>query len=448
MHLDFSNENELEGVLTLSIDQNDFLDKVEKSLKSYQKSMRHPGFRAGKTPLGLLKKQIGTDVKKEEILKLIQSEITNYHKEKGNEIIFLPIMDENDIDWAGANDYKFTFKVGLRPKLEINLDSLSKVNSPIPVISENDINEESKRLRKQYGDIERLDEVIWSDDLVVVFRVAELIENEEGQQEGFTKMVRLEGKNMNQAQKDLLTGKKPEEQFVVELKKLIDESTLVEMLEIDSNKLNELGESFEITIQGSITLKEAEISEEFFKKVFYDDSVKTEEDFNSRIKEDLTNFFENKSVPKLIADTKKELLSSVDVNVSESFIREWFMRNAELDKVDDVEKSIAEFIETTKWDLITEELAKQYEITVEESEVRDNIRSYVIQQYAYQLQNIGMEQIEQMTDNLYKRENFRIELRQNLLEDKLVKGFKEKGVFTQIEMSKTEFEQFVKTNEL
>jgi adenosylmethionine-8-amino-7-oxononanoate aminotransferase len=64
------------------------------------------------------------------------------------------------------------------------------------------------------------------------------------------------------------------------------------------------------------------------------------------------------------------------------------------------------------------------------------------------MQNLDKEQVEQMTNNLYSNDNFRIELRQNILSNKVVKELKNKGTFTTIELTKKQFEEFVKENEL
>jgi len=95
-----------------------------------------------------------------------------------------------------------------------------------------------------------------------------------------------------------------------------------------------------------------------------------------------------------------------------------------------------------------EKLASDFSVEVEEEEIKNSIRSYVIQQYAYQMQNIDKELIESMTERLYSQDHFKMELRQNILEDKVVKELKNKGTFTQKQLSKAKFEAFVKENEL
>jgi len=449
MQLDFSNENDQERVLSLSIEEKDYEENLSKSLKDYQKNMRFPGFRKGKTPLGLVRKQIGTDVKKEEVNKIIQTQISQYYTENRKDIIFMPIMDEDaDPDWESTNEFKFNFRVAKRPTFDINTDALSAVESRKLKLSDEELNTEIQNLRKQYGDVEQLEEVIDDEKLVTVFRAVELNEDGTELEDGFTKMVRLEGEKLTPKLKKLLLGKKKEEEFTDNLKKTLGEKALAELFETEKQAVKDFNDSFKITIQGSILLKEAELNEEFYQKVFNTDAVKDEEAFRERISQNLNDFFDGKDGRKVQTDVKEFLLNGTEVSLPEDFLRTWYTRNAKVEETDNLEEKIAEFIQTTKWDLILEKMADDFELSVAEEEIKNSIRSYVIQQYAYQMSNLDRDQIEGMVDNLYNQEYFRLELRQNLLEDKVVKELKNKGTFTQTELTKAKFEEFVKENEL
>ena len=448
MHLDFSSQNDQEGVLSLSIEEKDYQENVAQSLKEYQKSMRFPGFRKGKTPLGLVKKQIGTDLKKEEVNKLIQGQISEYYRENRKDIIFMPLMDDIDPDWQNDEDFKFTFRVAKRPQFDIDVKALSSVESRVLKLSNKELEKEIENLRKQYGDVEQQEEVIEHDELVTVFRAVELNEDGAELENGFTKIVRLEGTQLTDGLKKLLLGRKKEEEFDINLKEALTEKELKQIFEVDKQVLKDLNDQFRITIQGSILLKEAELNEEFFQKVFNSDAIKDEEGFRERISQNLKDFFDSKDSRKLQTDVKEFLLSKTEVVLPEEFLKLWYARNAKVGEDENLDEKIEEFVQTTKWDLILEKMAEDYELTVADEEIKNSIRSYVIQQYAYQMSNLDRDQIEGMVENLYGQEYFRLELRQNLLEDKVVKELKNKGTFAQTELSKAKFEEFAKENEL
>lgn len=450
MQLDFSNEGKLEGVLTLSIQQEDYQENLSSSLKKYQKNTSFPGFRKGKTPLGFVKKQLGSDVKKEEVNKIIQTEISNYYKDNREKIIFMPMMEDlsEDFDWGDKDAFDFSFRVAMKPEFEIDRKALKSVESRELVLSDEELEKEIQNLRKQYGEVEKIDIVKEDPSLVTVFKVAELDEEGNDLKDGFTKMVRLEGSDLSDGWKELLLGKKNEEEFVADLKSIVSVGELEKALEADKNTIKDLGSSFKIAIQGSILLTEAEMNDEFYQKVFNVDSIKDEESFRSRISENLSGFFEGKDLKGLQGKIKEALLGSVTIDLPEDFMKLWFERNAKLSEEDNLEEKVAEFMQTTKWDLILESLSQEYKVGVEEEEIRNSIRSYVIQQYSYQMASLDQEQVESMVDNLYNQEYFRLELRQNILESKVVSELKKSSTFTQVQLSKPEFEEFVKENEL
>ena len=450
MQLDFNKEGNLEGVLTLSITGNDYQEELTKSLKKYQKTMRFPGFRVGKTPLGFVKKQLGNDLKREEVNKIIQSEISKYYSDHKEEIIFMPLMNElnDDFDWNGADDYKFTFKVALRPDVSVNLKVLESIEARTLKLEDDELETEVENLRKQYGDVDKLDIIEDNDELVTVFRAIELDEENKELEGGVSKMVRLEWNNAPAKLKKELIGKKSDEEFDLDLKKTLKVIELCDILEIERNAAKDLGANFKISMQGSIILKPAELNEAFYEKVFYDNSIQDEAGFRNRVKENLESFFDDKDQRNIQEKVKETLLEKVKIELSEEFLDEWFKRNANLKEEDDFQEQLINFKKETYWDLILEKIGDDFELKVEEEEIKNSIRSYVLQQYAYQMQNLDKEQVEQMTNNLYKNDNFRIELRQNILSNKVVKELKNKGTFTSIELSKKQFEEFVKENEL
>jgi len=450
MQLDFTTEGSLEGVITLSINRNDYAENLDKSFKKYQKTMRFPGFRVGKTPLGLVKKQLETELVRDEVNKLIQSKISEYYTENKETIIFMPMMDDlsDDFTWENTSDFTFTFKVAQRPEIKIDLSSLNAIEAHKLALTDEELEKEIANLRKQYGDIDRLDEVVDDENLVTVFRAVELNEDGNDLDGGLTKMVRIEGTKAPKALLAELLGKKNEDVFNLDLKAILTEEEICELLEIEKVAAKDLGNSFKITMQGSIILKDAELNEAFFEKVFYDNTIKDEETFRSRVSDNLKSFFDEKAQSTLLDQTKKALLDSTQLELPLTFLKEWFNRNANLKETDNVDEKMAQFIEDTRWDLILEKLGDDFSLTVSDEEIKGSIRSYVIQQYAYQIQNINREQIEGMVDNLYKQEHFRIELRQNILANKVVNELKNKSTFTQIELNKAQFEEFVRTNEL
>ncbi|MBI1183083.1 hypothetical protein GC194_02335 [bacterium] len=450
MQLDFINEGSLEGVLTLSIDGIDYQENVAQSIKKYQKTMRFPGFRVGKTPLGLVKKQLGSELKREEINKLIQAEINKYYAENKERIIFMPLMQDADdeLNWDADDTYKFTFKVAFRPEFEIDTQVLGGLETKVITLADEEIDEEIEHLREQYGDVESLDIVKDDADTVTVLKIVELNAEGEKLEEGFDKMIRLKLAETPDSLKAELIGQDNDAEFNLNLKEILSEDELCKVLGIEKPEAKDLNNNFQITVRGSIILKKAALDEAFFEKVFNDNTIEDAANFRERIADNMKRFFEDKDEVALQKEVRNVLTEKVEVPLPDAFMKEWFDRNAQLKEDDDAEKQYRIFADDTKWDLILEKLAGNLNQVVSDEEVKNSIRSYVLQQYGYQLQSMGMEGFENMVNNLYKQEYFRLELQQNLLLSKVVKELKNNGTFTEVALSKAQFEEYVRENEL
>lgn len=77
MNISFENPDKVNGLLTITVEEADFKDTVEKTLKDYRKKANIPGFRPGMVPMGLIKRQFGTSVRYDAVNKFVESNSTN-----------------------------------------------------------------------------------------------------------------------------------------------------------------------------------------------------------------------------------------------------------------------------------------------------------------------------------------------------------------------------------
>ena len=118
------------STLTLTIDKQDYADKVEKSLKEYRQKVQMPGFRPGNVPIGIVKKMYGKSVLVEEVNKIISESLYNYIKDNKIDILGEPISNENiqkPIDFDKDETFEFVFDIGLCPTMNIDFDTKDKI---------------------------------------------------------------------------------------------------------------------------------------------------------------------------------------------------------------------------------------------------------------------------------------------------------------------------------
>ena len=72
MNISKKDINALNAELSITLSPADYEAKVEAAIKKVQKQATLPGFRAGKVPVGLIKKQYGKGILVEEVNKVIE----------------------------------------------------------------------------------------------------------------------------------------------------------------------------------------------------------------------------------------------------------------------------------------------------------------------------------------------------------------------------------------
>ena len=114
--------NDLNGVLTVKIQPEDYQEKVNGILEEYRKQVKMPGFRQGKVPIQLVRKQYGKAVLADELNKLMGEKMDGYIREEKLRILGQPIPtleNDSDGDWDKPDVFTFRYDIGYSPKVDI-----------------------------------------------------------------------------------------------------------------------------------------------------------------------------------------------------------------------------------------------------------------------------------------------------------------------------------------
>ena len=81
MNITFENPEKVSGLMTITVEEADYQEKVRKTLNEYRRKANIPGFRPGQAPLSLIKRQAGAQVKVDVINKLVGEKLYEYIKD-------------------------------------------------------------------------------------------------------------------------------------------------------------------------------------------------------------------------------------------------------------------------------------------------------------------------------------------------------------------------------
>jgi FKBP-type peptidyl-prolyl cis-trans isomerase (trigger factor) len=142
------------GTLTASvkllITEEDYDDKVIKTLKDYQRKANMPGFRPGKVPFGLVSKMYRKGVLLDEINHLLAENLQKYIEENNLKLIGNPIPNKEkaaSLDLDSQSEFEFFFDIGMAPEFNLDLSEDISVDYLKIIATEKMIDENVNDLR-------------------------------------------------------------------------------------------------------------------------------------------------------------------------------------------------------------------------------------------------------------------------------------------------------------
>jgi len=430
MNITRENIDDLNAVLNIQIEKTDYEGKVESVLKDYRKKANIKGFRPGMVPIGLIRKMYGKTVKVEEINKTISESIHKYLHDEKLEILGdpLPKTDEIDnIDFDTQDEFKFSFDLGLAPVFEIPLNKKNKVDQYEIVIDDKMKNDFISNYTRRYGDF--MNAEVSEEKDILKGKLESLDEKNEVLAEG----TAVEDTSLaidiikDDEIKKSFTGKKINETIDFNIRKAYPENNeIAGLLRIDKDQVEKIQDNFRFTIKEISRFRPAEIGTDLFKKIYGEDVVLTEEDFNKKIEEEIRASLSRESNHKLMHDVKDMAIDKTEMKFPEEFLKKWLLKVTDKATPEQIDKDFDSFRKDLKWQLIKNKVAKDNNIKISEEELQkeaENITRFQFSQYG--LYYATDEQISNYAKETLKREDDARRIADKILDNRVIDILKE-----------------------
>ncbi len=407
MNITRNDINDLNSVITISVEQDDIQSKVDKILKDYRKSADLPGFRKGNAPMSMIKSKYEDAVKFEEINKLLQNSIQEYLKEQDLVLLGQPIPETKEELDLNTYPMDFNFEIGISPEFEVDLSQVSVPKYNIEV-SDSDINKSLEGLQKQYGTSATSEEVSETSFMKVDVKAVD----------DFFKETTL-WVDQTKNPKDFV-GKKVGEVVTVKAQDLYkDPHNLEYQLGLTHAESHSFNEELTITIKEINNIKSAELNEEFFAKAFPNEDIKTEEEAKNKLKEETQTYYERESNYQMLNEVTENLIENTKFDLPKDFLVKFIKSNQEGEMTDaEAEEEFQKSEKGLRYQLIEGKILSDNEVKVTpevlletaKEEVRNQLKNYGyadfseedLMQYAQQmLQN--EQQIRKISDQVLKQ---------------------------------------------
>ena len=159
MNITFQASDKVNGTLTAVIEPADYQEKLAKSIKDYSKKLNLPGFRPGKVPAGLVKKQFGQSLLAEEVNKLLQEKLYDYIRDEKINMLGepLPTEENNKNTFMDGDTFTFTFDIAIAPEFKVSLTKKDKVDYYNVTVSDEMVQNQVQMYRQRGGSYEKVD---------------------------------------------------------------------------------------------------------------------------------------------------------------------------------------------------------------------------------------------------------------------------------------------------
>jgi trigger factor len=427
MNISKDNIDELNAVVTVKIEKTDYEERVENVLKDYRRKARFDGFRPGKVPQGLVNKMYRKPVLVEEINKILGESLTKYLIDEKLNILGEPLPNEKkplQMDWDHDSEFEFSFDIGLSPALDTVISEKDKIPYYTIKIDEEEVDKQRDRICSRFGTFKDAEEI--SGNELIKADLSETDKKGESLQNGIKvedASVSLEIIKDEKTRKKFAGCKAGDEVWVDVKKAFVNETDLAALLKVDKEKLADISNYFRIKIKTISRFEKPEINQELFDKVYGPDQVKSPEEFNAKIAEDLKAAFLRNSDYKFRLDAKEYFLNNFKQELPTGFLKRWLVHtNKGKITPEQIDQDFDHFVADLKWQLIKGKLARDNDMKVNEEELLAHVREVFRQQFVqyYGIADVPAETLEKYARESLTREEDRNRYMESLMENKVL----------------------------
>jgi trigger factor len=413
MKISFDCADKINGLLTMTIEQADYQEKVEKTLKDYRKKAQVPGFRPGQVPMGLIKRKYGTAVKVDEVNKLLGEKLYEYIRENKIQMLGEPLPNtEKQIpqDFEKDADLTFVFDIAVAPEFEVSLTGRDKVDYYTITVDDKLIDQQVQMYASQAGEFVKAEVFSGNDtltgDLRQLDKKGNTIEGGITTESGMIMPAYIK----EESQKKLFDGAKAGDIITFNPKKAYpdNDAEVAALLKVDKELVKDLDSDFSFQITEIRHYQPAEVNQALFDKVFGEGAVSDEKAFREKIAEQLKAQFAGSSDYKFMLDVRAHLEKKVGkLEFPEALLKRVMLQNNQDKGAEFVEKNFEGSIQELKWHLIKEKIVTAHEIKVEEADIKNVAKEAIRAQFAqYGMSNVPDDVLENYAaEQLKKREN-------------------------------------------
>ena len=443
----------LNAIVSIKIEPADYTPAVEKSIKDQAKKAKIPGFRPGLVPPAHIKRMYGKSILVETINTLLSDSLNKYITDNQIDVFGqpLPKIDrEKEFNWDFDASFEFDYEIGLAPEFSVDLSSKDKVTQYRIKADDSLLAERVKNIRRAYGKMTNPE--VSADDDVLYAELQQLAHDGTLFEDGITNTgsIRMEY-IVDEAVKASLIGLKKGDELTIDVQKAYghDAARIAGLLGIDEETAAELRTDFKLTVKNINRLEESDLDQAFFDKLFGEGTVTTEEEFRTKITEEVEGMLNQDAEQKLQNDLYEYTLDKINFELPDDFLKRWLLATNENLTEEELNKDYENFAKNLKWTLIETKILKEANIELKYDEVFALAKERLNAQFRmYSPQPLSEEQLAQYTVQYLQNKDNGSKTFEELKAIKTLEHLKTVFTLDVKEVSKDEFSKLITTAEV
>ena len=413
-----------------TVEEADYKNEVDQTLKDYRKKANVPGFRPGQVPMGMIKRQYGGAVKMDAINKIVGEQINKYITDNKINMLGQPLASEaqqpQDLEKEGP--YTFIFDIAVAPEFEIELTSKDKIDYYDINVDDALIDRQVEMFASRLG--KNVDVEEYADGDVIKGDLRELDKKGNTKEDGLTVEAAMVMPEYIKAaaQKKLFKGAKVGDIITFNPRKAYKDSDaeMAALLKIEKDKLAEHEGDFSYQITNIQRFENHAIDQELFDQTFGKDQVKDEKAFRAKIAEGLKGQLEMDSDYKFLQDVRKYAEEKVgQLTYPDALLKRMMKENNKEKDQEFIDKNYDASIKELTWSLIRNRLSEKAQVKVNDEDVRNAARETARVQFAqYGMNNVPDEYVNNYADELLKKQESVQQFVDRAIDLKLIEAFK------------------------
>lgn len=409
MNITFENPDKVSGVLTFVIEEADYQEDVNAQLKKYRKQANIPGFRPGQAPMGMIKRQVGAQVKVDVINKLVGEKLYDYVKE--NKINMLgepmPHLGEEPVDLDAPAPYTLKFDIAVAPEFKAELSKDDKIAYYNIAVDDKLVDQQIEAFASRAGSYQKVDE--YQDNDMLKGDLRELNEDGSTKEGGITvsEASMLPSYITVEEQKALFNGAKVGDIITFNPKKAYPTSNveISSLLKISKEEAANVTADFSFQVTEISRYTKHAIDKELFDMVYGDGNVKDEADFRAKVVAGIQDQMNQNADFRLLQDVRTYVESKIgEVKYADELMKRIMLANNKDKGAEYVDKNYEASIKELTWSLAKNQIVEALGIKIEDADVKAAAIDMTRMQFAqYGMNSVPEEYLTQYAEEMLKK---------------------------------------------